>query len=119
MHGRTITLQQQAVCGTLKSLYWLSKQEIAHHTKFGSLIELEKSLGCLYLNELEVGRNACYTSYRMIDDFLAVLSDCVERDILLWIKESPAVSILCDELTDTSNLKQLVVFVRFLVKGKS
>ena len=114
-----ITLQQQAVRGALKSVYWLAKQEIAHHTKFGSLIELEKSLGCSYLNELEVGRNACYTSHPMIDDFLAVLSDCVERDIFLWIKESPAVNILSDELPDTSNLKQLVVFVRFLVQGKS
>ena len=52
----------------------------------------------------------------MIDDFLGVVSDCVERD--LRIKESPAVSILCDESTDTANLKQLVVFVCFLVKGK-
>ena len=114
-----IMLQQQAVRGALKSLYWLAKQGIPHHTKFGSFIELEKSLGCLYLNELEVGRNACFTSHPMIDDFLVVLSDCVERDIFLWIKESPAVNILSDESPHISNLKQLVVFVHFLVQGKS
>lgn len=89
-----ISLQQKAVRGAFKCLYCIAKQEIAHHTKCGSLVELGKSLGCSYFNELEVGKNACYTSHRMIDDFLAVLSDCVERDLLLRIKESPAVSIL-------------------------
>jgi hypothetical protein len=48
-----------------------------------------------------------------------VLSDCVENDILSKVRASPAVGILCDESTDVANLKQLVVFVRFLIKGKS
>lgn len=48
----------------------------------------------------------------MIDEFLTVLSQCVENYTLR------AVSILCDESTDIANLKQLAIFVRFLVKGK-
>ena len=114
-----VSLQRQAVRGAFKCLYWLAKQETAHHTKFSSLLELGKSLGCSYLNELKVGENASYTSHHMIDEFLVVLSDCVEKDILSKVKASPSVSILCNESTDVANLKQLVVFVRFLVEGKS
>ena len=54
----------------------------------------------------------------MIDEFLVVLSDCVVKDILSKVGASFAVGILCDESTDTANLKQLVVFFRFLVEGK-
>ena len=76
------------------------------------------SIGCAYLDKLEVGKNASYTSHRMIDEFLSILSDCVEKDVLSKVKASPAVGILCDESTDVSNLKQMVVFVRYLIKGK-
>ena len=41
------------------------------------------------------------------------------RDILSKVRASPALGILCDESTDVANLKQLVVFIRFLVKGTS
>lgn len=114
-----VSLKRQAVRGAFKCMYWLAKEETAHHTKFSSLLQLAKSLGCSYLSELEIGQQANYTSHRIIDEFLAVLSDCVERDLLSQVKASPAIGILCDESTDISNLKQLVVFVRFLVKGLS
>ena len=39
-----VSLQRQAVRGVLKCLYWLAKEETAHHTKFRSLLELAKSL---------------------------------------------------------------------------
>ena len=41
-------MQRQAVISALKCLYWLAKEEVAHHTKFGSLLELAKSIGCPY-----------------------------------------------------------------------
>ena len=81
-----ISLQRQAVRRAFKCLYWLAKQETAHHTKFKSLLELGKSLGCSYFNELEVGENANYTSHRMIDEFLVLLSDCVEKIFFLRLK---------------------------------
>ena len=113
-----ISLQKKAVMGAFKCLYWLAKEETAHHTKFSSMLELAKSLGCSYLSLLEVGRNASYTSHRMIDEFLLVLSECVEKDILTKVTTSPALGILCDESTDVSNIKQLVIFVRYLDQGK-
>ena len=45
---------------------WLCKQEIAHTTNFSSLLQLGKSLGAVYLNDCEVGRNVHYTSERFI-----------------------------------------------------
>ncbi len=47
----------------------------------------------------------------MIDEYLAVLFECVEREILSKVRASPAIGILCDESTDVANLKQLAVFV--------
>ena len=52
--------------GVLKCLYWLCKQEITHTTNFPSLLQLGKSLGAVYLNDLEVGCNAHHTFERFI-----------------------------------------------------
>ena len=76
-----VTTRRMAVISALKCLYWLIKQEIAHHTTFSSLLQLAKSVDCPYLGELEVS-GANYTSHFMIDDFLNILSDCVESDVL-------------------------------------
>ena len=113
-----ISLQRQAVKGALRCMYWLLKEEVAHHTKFTSLLELVKSMGCSYLSELEVGQNTRYTSHRMVDEFNVVLSDCVEQQLLSKVRASPAIGILCDESTDSGNIKQPVVFVRYLFKDK-
>ena len=39
-----MSLQRQAVLGAFKCMYWLAKEETAHHTKFISLLQLAKSL---------------------------------------------------------------------------
>ena len=110
-------MQRQGIISALKCLYWLVKEEVAHHTKFSSLLELAKSIGCPYVSELDVSKGAKYTSHMIIDDFLTVLSDCVETTVLSEVHKSPCVGILCDESTDIANLKQLVIFVKYLVKG--
>ena len=51
-----VSLERQAILGAFKCVYWLAKEETAHHTKFSSLLELGKSLGCAYFNKLEVGK---------------------------------------------------------------
>ena len=57
-----ISLERQAIVGAFKCMYWLAKEETAHHTNFASLLELGTSLGCAYFYKLEVGKNAGYTS---------------------------------------------------------
>ena len=53
-----ITVQRKALIGALKLLYWLAKEEVVHTTKFSSLKDLAIELGCDYLHELNLGRNA-------------------------------------------------------------
>ena len=48
--------------GALKIVYWLAKENIAITTKYESLVNLVKSLGCSYLNDLSIVRNVTYTS---------------------------------------------------------
>ena len=113
-----VNLQCQAVRGAFKCMYWLEKEEIAHHMKFSSILELGKFLGCSCLSELDVAKNAKYTSHRTFDEFLTILSNCLEDEMLSKIRASPAIGILCDETTDVANLKQLVVLVQYLVGKK-
>ena len=89
-----VSLKHKAITGAMKCLYWLAKEETAHHAKFKSLINLGKSLGYSYLSEKEVAKNATYSSHRIIDELLDVLSTCVENDILCQIRDSPVVSLL-------------------------
>ena len=113
-----VSTQCMGVNSALKCLYWLVKEEVANQTKFSSIVELAKSIGCPYLSELDVSKGAKYTSHMMIDKFLSILSDCVEATLLGNIHKSSCVGILCDESTDVANIiKQLVVFVKYLVKG--
>ena len=99
------------------SLLACERGSSTHHTKFGSHLELAKSIGCPYLSELDVSKGAKYTSHMMIDDFLLVLSDCVKTTVLSYVHNSSTVGILCDKSTDIANLKQLVVFTKYLVAG--
>ena len=60
----TIALKRKAVQGAMRILYWLSKNEVAHFTKF------ETIMGCTYLKELNIAGNANYSSHRMISEWL-------------------------------------------------
>ena len=115
---RTVTLQKQAVMGAMKCMYWLVKEEVAHTTKFASLLDLVIDLGCSYMKELNVGGNAHYTSERIMNEFVRALSMCIEDDLKGKIAASPYVSLLCDESTDVSTVKQLVIYIRIIHDGK-
>ena len=74
--------QREALIGALKIVYWLAKEDTAITTKYESLINLVKSLGCSYLNDLSIGRNATYTSKRIVAEFLQCLSSVIESEKL-------------------------------------
>ena len=69
----------------MKCLYWLAKRKLP--TMLKSLINLGKSLGCSYLSELEIAKNAAHSSHQIIDEFLDVLSTCVENVFSLVIAQ--------------------------------
>ena len=71
---KTLQITKKGVEGAMKILYWLSKNEVAHFTKFEYLKDLCIELGCTYLKELNVGGNAKYTSHRIISEWLGIMS---------------------------------------------
>ena len=91
---------------------------MAHFTKFESLRKLCLDLGCEYFKELNVGRNAHYSSHRIIEEWLKVLSDIIEEDVLDQVHKSPAIGLMCDESTDISVTKELILYARILSCGE-
>ena len=76
-------------------MYWLAKEELAHHTK---LLEHAKSVDGSYVSELEVGANAKYTLHRMIDEFVSVLSDSLEQELLSKVRASPSIGFMRQQI---------------------
>ncbi|XP_077862323.1 zinc finger protein 862-like [Saccoglossus kowalevskii] len=107
-------MQRMALEGALKCIYWLAKNEIAHTTNYSSLMELMKGMGCSYLQHLDQGGNANYTSERVLQEFLDAISEVVKQEIFDDIRRSPCFSILMDETTDIAILKQLITYCRYV-----
>ena len=114
----TVSVQKKAISGRMRILYWLAKEEVAHFTKFDSLRQLCLDLGCNYFKELNVGGNAKYNSHQMIDEWLTILSDTIEEDLLRKIQLSPAIGLMCDESTDISVTKELILYARIIACKK-
>ena len=70
------------------------------------------------LQTLRVGRNATYTSRQVIDEFLGIMNNMIQENVLKYFKDSTYFSLLVDESTDISVLKQLVLYGRAVVQGK-
>ena len=98
-------------------MYFLNKQEIAHTTNFVPLCELGKSLGALYLQDLQRGGNAHHTSERFKQELVEALAETVAKPIQESLRKSPFFAICMDETTDVSVTKQLVVYCRYLVNA--
>lgn len=46
---KQVTAQQKVVMGAMKVVYWLAKEEVAHSTKYESLLDLAISLGSIHI----------------------------------------------------------------------
>ena len=85
---------------------------MAHTTKYESLLDLAIDLGCNYLKELHVAGNATYRSRQVVGEFLQSIS---RQNTLQQLASSTYFSIMTDESTDISVLKQLVLVVSYLL----
>lgn len=110
--------ERRAVIGALKCMYYLAKNELPHTTNFSGLISLAISLGCNYMKDLNQGGNASYQSERTISEFVEVISDCIKQEVMNRMSTSDSISLMIDESTDVSILKQLVIYGRGVVKGE-
>ncbi|KAK0132440.1 hypothetical protein N1851_032668 [Merluccius polli] len=95
-------------------LYWLVKNEIAHHTNYGKLLSLAQLLGCDYFLKLKIDRRNNYRSHRIIDEMLEIVSMVIEEPLIEQMRASQAISLELDERTDVSLLRQLDLHIRSL-----
>ncbi|XP_034085003.1 uncharacterized protein LOC117554649 isoform X2 [Gymnodraco acuticeps] len=112
----TVIMEHEAVIGGFKCLYWLVKNEMAHHTNYPKLLSLAQLLGCDYFEKLKVDQRNNYQSHRIVDEMLEILAQIVELPILQEIRSSQAISLEVDETTDVSISRQLDLHVRHLDK---
>ena len=98
-----VSTQRMGVVSALKCLYLLVKEEVAQHTKYGSLLALTKSIGCqhsLFLAIFSVLHNMEYPDhpYSMILNQQAPGQhhgyDCVHC-IMEWINLCSFIAALC------------------------
>ena len=109
---RTWEAEEKAICAAISCVYFLAREEIPHMTKYKPLLELVSHLGMPYLDTLHKGENATSTSHRIIDEFLSILGESVRTDVVTKIRMSPCFSIICDETTDLSTTKQLIIYIK-------
>ncbi|XP_038075866.1 uncharacterized protein LOC119743514 isoform X1 [Patiria miniata] len=112
--SQQVNLQRTAFVTALRLLYWLAKEEVAHTTKFPSLVKLVQQCGVSHLEHLRVGDNAFYQSETALQEMLENLAEVTSSEIYEAMQSSPFFSILCDETTDVSVLSQLIFYGRFL-----
>ena len=112
-----IMVQRKALIGALQLVYLLAKEEIAHTTKFNSLKDLVIHLGCDFLRELSLGRNAQYSIEQIISELLQCISLVIKEQIVSDMQSSLFFSLMTDESTDISVLKQLVLVGCYVTDG--
>ena len=111
-----VVLQRNAVIGVMKCLYWpwLCRQEIHHTMNYEPLMFLATNLGSTYLSALNVGRNAHYTSERIVQELVWLLAQQIEDSQLEAVASSLFYGLMIDENTDIAVTKQLVIYGRYV-----
>ena len=89
----------------MQCLYWLVQSEIPHTTKYGSLIDA-------------VQFNAKYKSQRIIGEILQIMAVQIEKEQLQGVLSSACFSLMIDETTDVAILNKMVIYARYIEKGK-
>ena len=73
-----------------------------------------KFIGCDVFKHLHRGENAKYTSQRTIQESLKVMGKQLRESQLMELRHCDHYSIMIDESTDVSVIKELVIYARYL-----
>ena len=104
--------EESAISAAMACIYFLAKEEIPHMTKYKPLLDLLSHLGLPFLETLHKGDNATSTSHRIVKEFLTILGDSVRLNLIVKLKRSSCYGMICDETTDLSTSKQLIVYIK-------
>ena len=108
--------EESAVKAALACVYFMAKEEIPHTTKYEPMMKLLSYLGLPHLDVLNEGGNAKYTSCRVVDELLTLLGDEVKQSVGRQLQKSPCIGLICDETTDLSSTKALVIYTKAIVQ---
>ena len=89
-----------------KALYWITKEEVAN-LKSKSLLSLLEELGVKEIKSFST------RSEKILRGMIVLIGDTIKKKIVESIKQSKGFAILTDEVTDISNIQQLVTFVQY------
>ena len=113
MADKMMSESEKAVIVALKTVYWITKEQIAIH-KYGSLVDFLKHFVTPNISSLVHAGNASYTSDTASVEFLEALSDVISKDVIERLQKSPVISLLADESTDCMVLKKPVLYARVI-----
>ena len=87
--------------------YCWQKNEVAHTAKYVPLLQF----GCTLMS-LRRGANATNTTECFIQEFLNVIASQIEGNLISQFQSSTYIALICDQITDISVLKQMVIYGR-------
>lgn len=99
-----------AMCTLFRNAYFVAKENLPID-KFQAVNDLTKLNGAIITNKLYQEDNAC-------SEFIQIMSELLEDEVVTELKSSPAVGIMVDESTDLSTQKHLILYVSYLKEGK-
>ena len=77
--------------------------------KYSSVMSLLEELDCPNMKELQ-SENTSYRSEKMANDILGCIAESMRKQVILKIEKSPYLTILCDESTDLSVQKKIIIY---------
>ncbi|VDI74940.1 Hypothetical predicted protein [Mytilus galloprovincialis] len=99
-----------AMCTLFRNAYFIAKENLPMD-KFQSLNDLNKSNGAVITSKLYQENNAC-------SEFIQIISDSIEQEVMSDVKLSPAGGIMIDESTDLATQKHLILYLSYLKAGE-
>lgn len=120
---KAVVTNRAALSQIITALYWLTKEAVAlvccrracdshvdSQVKLRSLLELCKLMGAPNIDKFTA--DTSYTSSTITSELLNSLSAAVRQGEAASIVNSAVISLMCDESTDVSNTKLLIVYLR-------
>ena len=111
-------LNRKAIKSFFRCAHFLVCQHIPHTTNFDKLVKLVVSCGGEDLKNFldRTGRNAVYTSYVAVVEFIEALGIWVEESLLKRHRQASYFSIMADECTDAT-IEEMSVVCRWKEDG--
>lgn len=111
--SNTLTVDEDALCDSMKCMYWLAKHEVPN-SLFCPLLDVCVLMGNTTLPMLDKAKNLNYRSEQIKAEFITCIGSSLEEQLLENLGKSPYFSIVIDECTDISVHKQLGICVQYI-----